>query len=75
MRVSQNRDKPQRLVPDHYSQLHGSFQWLMPEQFNIAQVCCARWAQLPDATKRVAIHAIGTGAAATFYTYSELQPP
>ncbi|NMM13179.1 MAG: AMP-binding protein [Rhodoferax sp.] len=68
MRVSQHSDKF-----DKYAQLHGSFQWQVPEHFNIAQVCCARWAQLPDATKRVAIHATDTGARASFYTYFELQ--
>ncbi len=68
MRVSQHSDKL-----DNYTRLHGSFQWQVPEQFNIAQVCCARWAALPDATKRVAIHAMDAGAAATFYTYFELQ--
>ncbi|WP_114971057.1 AMP-binding protein [Rhodoferax ferrireducens] len=58
---------------DNYSRLHGRFEWLVPEKFNIAQVCCARWAALPDAAKRVAIHAMDTGARATFHTYSELQ--
>jgi acetyl-CoA synthetase len=53
--------------------LHDRFEWLVPEKFNIAQVCCARWAALPDASKRVAIHAMNTGAGATFHTYSELQ--
>lgn len=33
MRVSQKQD--------NYSQLHGNFQWLVPEKFNIAQACCA----------------------------------
>ena len=65
MDVSQNRD--------NYSQLHGNFQWLVPDKFNIAQVCCARWAKLPDATKRIAIKVMNTGAEATFHTYSELQ--
>jgi acetyl-CoA synthetase len=68
MRVSQHRDKL-----DNYAQLHSSFQWQVPEKFNIAEVCCGRWAQLPDATKRVAIHATDTGSGATFYTYFELQ--
>jgi acetyl-CoA synthetase len=71
--VSQNRDKPPLQGPDHYAQLHGSFQWLVPPKFNIAQVCCARWAAAPDATKRVAIHARSAGGESTFYTYAELQ--
>ncbi len=73
MNVSQNRDKPHSPLADNYAALHGNFQWLVPEKFNIAQVCCARWAVLPDATKRVAIYAMNTGAKASFYTYYELQ--
>ncbi len=73
MSVSQNSDKPHRPVPDNYLPLHGSFQWLVPEKFNIAQVCCARWAALPDATKRIAVHAMDAGAKTSFYTYAELQ--
>ncbi len=74
MRVSQHSDN---LVPpaagDAYACLHGSFHWLVPQQFNMAEVCCGRWAALPDATKRVAIHAMDTGGNATSYTYFELQ--
>nr|MDP2192109.1 AMP-binding protein [Rhodoferax sp.] len=76
MNVSQNSDNrevPHPPVPDNYSQLHGSFQWLVPGKFNIAQVCCARWAELPDARKRVAIQAMVAGGGVTFHTYFELQ--
>ena len=73
MRVSQRRDKPKRPAPDHYSQLHGSFQWLVPERFNIAQVCCGRWAAAPDAAGTVAIHTAGAQGASSTYSYLELQ--
>jgi acetyl-CoA synthetase len=65
MGVSQNRD--------NYAQLHSRFQWLVPAQFNIAQVCCARWAARPDATERVAIKVMNTRASDTFFTYAQLQ--
>jgi acetyl-CoA synthetase len=68
VRVSQNRDKKSA-----YAYIHGAFTWAVPAQFNIAQVCCARWAALPGATKNVAVHAYSTGAKSTFYTYSQLQ--
>ena len=29
---------------DHYAALHGGFRWQVPAQFNIAEVCCRRWA-------------------------------
>ncbi len=70
---SQNRDKP----ADNYAALHQSFAWQVPEHFNIADVCCSRWASADGsnklATKRVAVRAHKQGAAATFYTYFELK--
>ncbi|NBT55690.1 MAG: AMP-binding protein [Betaproteobacteria bacterium] len=58
---------------DAYTTLHSGFGWQVPEYFNMAQVCSARWAAAPDATKRIAIQAMDTGGSATFYTYAELQ--
>ena len=75
MRVSQASDKasPTFTLPEAYAQLHGNFQWAVPEHFNMAQVCCQRWAAAPDATKNIAVAAIGAGATAIFHSYSELQ--
>ena len=78
MSVSQNRDRPVRRPPtakspNAYSVLHSRFGWQVPEHFNMAQVCSARWAAALDATKRIAIQALDTGGSATFYTYAELQ--
>ncbi len=58
---------------DHYAQLHQDFRWLVPDTFNMAEVCCGRWARALDATKRIAVNASYPGATATFHTYSELQ--
>ncbi|MDD5445034.1 MAG: AMP-binding protein, partial [Pseudomonas fluorescens] len=75
MREGQHRDKPATAwkLPAGYQRLHAQFGWDVPKHFNIAEVCCARWAGQPDATKRVAVHAWSTGASGTFYTYSQLQ--
>ncbi len=76
MPVSQARDKnaqPPARLPAAYARLHQAFGWAVPTHFNMAQACCARWAAMPDATKRVAIRAYSTGAKDHFYTYSELQ--
>jgi acetyl-CoA synthetase len=59
--------------PDHYAQLHREFRWLVPDMFNMAEVCCGRWARAPDAQKRTAIHADGMGVTARSHTYFELQ--
>jgi acetyl-CoA synthetase len=65
---------------DHYAALHQSFRWQVDEYFNIAEVCCSRWARAAKttkgrlgATKRIAIRAHQPGAATLFSTYSELQ--
>ena len=65
MRVSQNRD--------NYAFLHQHFQWLVPEKFNIAQVCCGRWAQGPSSKKNIAIKAMDTPASGIFHSYFDLQ--
>jgi len=70
---SQSRDKPVNQPVDNYAALHAGFAWQVDEYFNIAQVCCTRWAQSSIATKSVAICAHKHGAAATFYTYFELK--
>ncbi len=82
MKASQPRDKPvatkafkpqqaKTPVADGYAALHQGFQWLVPEHFNMAQVCCARWAALPDATKRIAIKVHMTGTLG--HSYAQLQ--
>ncbi len=66
---SQNRDKP----VDVYAALHQSFAWQVDDYFNIAEVCCSRWARSSGTIKRVAVRAHKQGATATFYTYFELK--
>ncbi len=83
MDVSQHRDNPTAApagasvalggLPQGYQRLHSNFRWAVPEYFNIAQVCCARWADQKNATKRVAVHAYSTRAESTFYSYVMLQ--
>ncbi|OGB29366.1 MAG: AMP-binding protein [Burkholderiales bacterium RIFCSPLOWO2_12_FULL_61_40] len=60
-------------VPPSYAQLHADFGWEVPTRFNIAQVCCGRWAAHPDATKNIAVHAYSTGDTGQFHSYFELQ--
>jgi acetyl-CoA synthetase len=83
---SQGRDKAKPSAArsaaesaDHYPAIHQGFRWQLDKFFNIAEVCCSRWAQTTagasagNATKRIAICAHGTGTNATFYTYLELK--
>ena len=65
MGVSQGRD--------NYARMHAGFRWQVPEHFNIAEVCCTRWARRPDAIERTAIRAHGVQAGAEFLSYLELQ--
>lgn len=61
---------------DHYAAMHRSFRWQVDEHFNIAEVCCRRWAEAEGrkgATERVAIRAHQAGAGTTSHTYSQLQ--
>ena len=58
---------------DSYRALHQGFRWQVPERFNIAQVCCGRWARQADAGSRVAIRAHGSGSPSRTLTYLALQ--
>ena len=42
MKASQHGDSG---TADHYAPLHRGFRWQVDEHFNIAEVCCARWAR------------------------------
>ena len=58
---------------DHYRSMVDQFGWHVPERFNMAQVCCARWAGDPATAGRVAVLADGPGQTARNHSYAELQ--
>ena len=60
-------------VQDNYAALHQGFRWSVPEHFNMAEVCCRRWAALADADERIAIHAHQSDGQGPQYTYAQLQ--
>jgi acetyl-CoA synthetase len=56
---------------DAHAALHAGFRWQVPERFNLAEVCCARWARAaPDA---IAIRYEHENGRRAFHTYGELQ--
>jgi acetyl-CoA synthetase len=56
---------------DRYEDIYRSFHWKVPRRFNIAEVCCQRWArQTPEAVAVIAEHDSG---AITRCTYAQLQ--
>lgn len=73
MGVSQNSDKAGLRAGDRYAQLHGSFQWSVPEEFNIAQACCGRWAEQLDAARRVAIYSTDATQVGVAFSFATLQ--
>ena len=74
MPVSPDSDKTPPAQSDHHAAMCTAFHWQVPERFNMAQVCGARWAvnseQIDE--KRIAIIDHSTLGEATFYTYFEL---
>ena len=60
-------------TPDNYAAMHANFRWHVPPQFNIAEVCCGRWARMPDADSRVAIRAHAAEPQWSTLTFAELQ--
>ena len=83
MKSSQASDKPSHRVtveddaPDRYAELHQNFRWQVPDHFNMAEVCCSRWARSeidkPDAIQRIAVRIHQPGTSPTFHTYLALQ--
>jgi len=48
---------------DQYTALHAGFRWQVPKHFNIAEVCCARWARAtPEAVAIRCEHEDGRAA-------------
>jgi len=60
-----------RAPADHHAALHAGFRWQVPEFFNIAEVCCARWAR--DTPAAVAIRYEHEDGRAAQFTYADLQ--
>ena len=81
MAGSQDRDKGRgkgrgrgKAPPqDAYALMHEGFRWSVPARFNIAEVCCRRWAQAPDAATRVAIRIHRPGESTQEHSYAQLQ--
>ena len=61
------------VLADHHARMRRDFRWLVPAQFNIAEVCSRRWAEAPGAMQKIAVQDHRTGAFGTFYSYFELQ--
>jgi acetyl-CoA synthetase len=71
---SQLNDRPaQDPADDLYAAMHQGFGWQVPDRFNMAEACCARWARAPGAAARVAVRADAPGARVRTYSYAELQ--
>ncbi|MCF8167459.1 MAG: AMP-binding protein, partial [Rhodoferax sp.] len=60
-------------VPASYVQAHTAFRWRVPETFNMAEVCCGRWARRADFAARPAIASFTQGGETVFHSYAELQ--
>ena len=58
---------------DAHATLHAGFRWQVPERFNIAQVCCGRWAGQSRTARRVAVAWEHEDGRAGTLSYGELQ--
>ncbi|MBV8034725.1 acyl-CoA synthetase [Roseateles sp.] len=59
------------MAEDLYQQLHAAFRWQVPEDFNIAEACCGRWAR--DTPKATAVHFDSESGCRAQYSYGQLQ--
>jgi acetyl-CoA synthetase len=54
-----------------YAELHAAFRWQVPEDFNIAEACCGRWARATP--KATAIYFDSDSGCRATYSYAQLQ--
>jgi len=59
------------MAVDRYAQLHADFRWRVPEDFNIAEACCGRWAR--ETPKATAIYFDSESGCRAAYSYAQLQ--
>jgi len=57
-------------MADRYAEIFAAHRWNVPPQFNIAQACCARWA---NDRSRIALHWEDESGATAAFTFSDLQ--
>ena len=60
-------------APDAHALLHQGLHWQVPEHFNIAEVCCARWARHNTTARQVAIAWEHEDGRSGTLTYAALQ--
>ena len=53
--------------------MHQGLVWQVPTHFNIAEVCCRRWAQMPEVADQAAIVEHREGQAPIHHSFAQLQ--
>jgi acetyl-CoA synthetase len=56
---------------DAYAALYADFSWAVPAEFNLAEVCCARWAR--ETPNALSVIFEGDGGCRAQYSYGQLQ--
>ena len=60
-------------APEGYRRLHANFGWQVPAQFNMAQVCSARWAASASTRLRIAVRTLWPDGSLHSHSYADLQ--
>ncbi|WP_436347149.1 acyl-CoA synthetase [Natronorubrum sp. FCH18a] len=58
---------------DSYDEAYKQFEWEIPETFNIADAVCGRWADYPDAKRRVGLFYEAEDGTRETYTFWQIQ--
>ncbi|MBP9830671.1 MAG: AMP-binding protein [Polaromonas sp.] len=77
MKTLKSPASPHNQYGTKYDALYSQFAWQVPENFNIAQVCCTRWARQTPHAVAIREHTAGLSGrnrkSAKTYTYAQLQ--
>ncbi len=55
-----------------YQALYGEYRWLVPARFNVADVCCRRWATSAADARRIALYTEDAQGARDIWTFERL---
>ncbi|MES2104205.1 MAG: AMP-binding protein [Pseudomonadota bacterium] len=58
---------------DRYDELYQNFRWEVPANFNIADVCCHRWADDPATASGIAVYFEDADGKSSVLSYAKLQ--
>ncbi|MDB1144712.1 MAG: AMP-binding protein [Alcaligenaceae bacterium] len=59
-------------MPHQYKELYKNYEWVVPHEFNLADMCCHRWTKSPHQARQIAVYFEDQVSQQTRYSYQDL---